>query len=216
MQARGLEGLEKPFESFDEMIDSYVAAITEMRPDGELNFVGYSAGGVIAHQLACVFAEKGRKIGMVAMMDSVPPSEAYGTVVQTKESLLHAIAKEYGWKPHEGATQDELSRMVLQFFIEQNQVPVGTPVEWIDRMLNELILSGGRISTHRAKNANFDVLYFLASLEKADAELNERRSSWQNYCRKVNYVPIETLHNRMLDPAPSKAMAKVIDSFLEK
>ncbi|MEY3739739.1 MAG: hypothetical protein RLZZ192_415, partial [Pseudomonadota bacterium] len=78
------------------------------------------------------------------------------------------------------------------------------------------ILSGGRISTHRAKKANFDVLYFLASLEKADAELNERRFSWQNYCRKVNYVPIETLHNRMLDPAPSKTMAKVIDTFLEK
>jgi thioesterase domain-containing protein len=53
-------------------------------------------------------------------------------------------------------------------------------------------------------------------LEKADAELNERRFSWQNYCRKVNYVPIETLHNRMLDPAPSKTMAKVIDTFLEK
>ncbi|MBT4403953.1 MAG: hypothetical protein HOC85_02675 [Acidiferrobacteraceae bacterium] len=216
IQARGLEGLEKPFTSFDEMIDAYVSAITELVPQGELNFIGYSAGGVIAHHLACVFSQRGRQIGTVALIDSVPSSAISGQVVQSREALLRSMAKEYGWKGKKGVGAEDLSEMVLKYLIEQCQVPAGTPVQWVDRMINEVILSGERLSTHDVAKGNFDAVYFLAAAEKADDELTEKRLSWNHYCRSVQYVPVQTLHNRMLEAGPSKTMAKVLDTFFEK
>jgi thioesterase domain-containing protein/aryl carrier-like protein len=215
IQARGLEGSEKPFTSFDEMIDAYVLAIMELVPQGELNFVGYSAGGVIAHHLACVFSERGRQIGGVALIDSVLPSGISDQVVQSREALLRSMAKEYGWKETKGVGTDFLLKMVLLYLIEQRQVPVGTPVQWVDRMINEIILSGERLISHDVVKGNFDAVYFLAAAEKTDDEITGKRLIWNHYCRSVQYVPIQTLHNRMLEADPSKAIAKVLDVFLK-
>jgi thioesterase domain-containing protein/aryl carrier-like protein len=215
IQARGLEGSEKPFDTFDEMIDAYVEAITAIQPEGELNLVGYSSGGVIAHQLACVFADKGREIGLLALLDSTPPSKAVSSEPQTKESLLQLMAKEYGWTPDQPSSTAELSEKVLSFFVEQNQVPAGTPIEWLDRMVNELIMSSARMRDHRVSKGNFDVVYFVATEEKADAELTEKRQSWVENCRNVKYEFVHSLHNRMLEAAPSKVIAKVLNALLD-
>jgi len=216
IQARGLEGDEKPFASFNEMIDAYVLAITELAPQGELNFIGYSAGGVIAHHLACVFSQMGRQIGTVALMDSTPSSATSGQVVQSREELLRSMAKEYGWKAKKGVGTEALSELVLKYLIEQRQVPAGTPVQWVDRMITELVLSGERLSTHTVAKGNFNTIYFLAAAEQSDHELDEKRLSWTKYCRNVKYVPVQTLHNRMLEADPSKVIAKALDAFFEE
>jgi thioesterase domain-containing protein len=216
LQARGLEGLEPPFTSFSEMIDAYVKAVLDLQPKGILNFIGYSAGGVIAHELACLLQELGREIGIVALVDSVPVTESIVQPIETREGLLLEIAKEYGWVQSENIETSELSEVVLNFLAHQNQIPSGTPVDWIDRMVQETLLSASRLSEHRTRKGDFDAIYFSAEGERADAELITKRLAWHHYCREVKYFPIDSTHNRMLDPNPSKKIADVVDRILPK
>jgi thioesterase domain-containing protein/aryl carrier-like protein len=216
LQARGLEGSEKPFESFEEMIKTYVSAISEIYPTGDLNFIGYSVGGVIAQHLSCVFSEMGRKIGAVVLMDSAPPTAGPVEEAPSKAQLLQSMAKAYGWEPEENASANELLEMILVSFVKESLVPTGTPIQWVDRMLTELILSGQRLSTHRVRQGDFDLIYLLAAAINPDPEVDDKRLTWDSYCRSVRYVPVQTFHNGMLDPEPAKTIANVVDGLLSQ
>jgi len=51
LQARGIEPGEVPDDDFEIMLDRYAATVAAAVPDGPLRILGYSFGGVIAHDL---------------------------------------------------------------------------------------------------------------------------------------------------------------------
>ena len=110
---------------------------------------------------------------------------------------------------------DDLLELILESFVKEGLVPRETPIQWVDRMLTELLLSGQRLSTHRTRKGNFDLVYLLAASADLDLAANEKRMHWGEYCRSIKYVPVQTKHNGMLDPEPAQLIAKIVDSFLE-
>jgi acyl-coenzyme A synthetase/AMP-(fatty) acid ligase/thioesterase domain-containing protein/acyl carrier protein len=71
LQARGLDGREPPNRTIPAMAADYLAAIREAHPEGPVHLAGYSAGGLIAFEMARMLAA-----------EDVPPSSL--TLIDTQ------------------------------------------------------------------------------------------------------------------------------------
>lgn len=72
MQARGIDGLEEPLESIEDMADFHLRAIRELQPHGPYALIGYSLGGLVALEMAQRLSENGQRVALLAMLDAYP------------------------------------------------------------------------------------------------------------------------------------------------
>jgi thioesterase domain-containing protein/acyl carrier protein len=215
IQTRGLERGEKPFNSFSEMIDVYADAISKINPTESLNIIGYSAGCSIAHRIACLFAERGYVVGLLGLIDGLPRVRRNHETARSNEELLREMLKDHGFDIDDNASTNDLYNLFLKISIDKDFVSPETPVDWIDRMLNEMILSSQRLSAFTPCKGSFKAVYFSAELGDITPEIIEGRLAWKNYCTNVTYIPIHATHTRMLDPEPSRKIAAAIDALLD-
>lgn len=76
VQAYGLEGIDQPHTSIEDMSQYYAQAILEKQPQGPYYLGGYCFGGVVAYQVACLLSAMGKKTGLLALIDAYAPSHA--------------------------------------------------------------------------------------------------------------------------------------------
>ncbi|MER7183838.1 non-ribosomal peptide synthetase [Streptomyces hyaluromycini] len=76
LRARGFNPGETPFESFAEMVDTYVKAIRARQPQGPYAVAGYSYGGAVAFEIAKVLQEQGERVDFVGSFN-LPPHIKY-------------------------------------------------------------------------------------------------------------------------------------------
>src|SRR5205809_2721927 len=72
MQAKGIDGVEEPFERIEDMAQFYLDAIREVQPQGPYLLVGYSLGGLVTLEMAQRLTEAGERVALLAMLDSCP------------------------------------------------------------------------------------------------------------------------------------------------
>lgn len=76
LRARGFNPGERPFESFAEMVDTYVRAIRSRQPHGPYAVAGYSYGGAVAFEIAKVLEAQGERVDFVGSFN-LPPHIKY-------------------------------------------------------------------------------------------------------------------------------------------
>jgi len=72
IQARGVDGLEEPFDRIEDMAQFYLDALPNLQSQGPYLLVGYSFGGLVALEMAQRLSKTGESIGLLAMVDSYP------------------------------------------------------------------------------------------------------------------------------------------------
>ncbi|WP_217712100.1 non-ribosomal peptide synthetase [Kitasatospora sp. NA04385] len=76
LRARGFNEGEKPFRTFEEMVDSYVAAIRARQPHGPYALAGYSFGAAVAFEIAKQLERAGERVGFLGSFN-LPPHIKY-------------------------------------------------------------------------------------------------------------------------------------------
>jgi acetoacetyl-CoA synthetase len=72
MQARGFDGLEKPFERIEDMAEFFLDAIRQLQPRGPYFLIGYSLGGLVALEMAQQISRSGEKVALLALLETYP------------------------------------------------------------------------------------------------------------------------------------------------
>ncbi|MFF3174658.1 amino acid adenylation domain-containing protein [Streptomyces sp. NPDC057900] len=72
LQARGLDGPDALPASLREMAADYLDQIRSVRPTGPYHLLGWSFGGVIAHEMAVQLEESGESVETLAILDAYP------------------------------------------------------------------------------------------------------------------------------------------------
>jgi thioesterase domain-containing protein len=72
MQARGIDGVNKPFTTIEAMAQFHLDAIKELQPAGPYMLIGYSLGGLVALEIAQRLLAGGGKVALLALADSYP------------------------------------------------------------------------------------------------------------------------------------------------
>ncbi|WP_406012887.1 alpha/beta fold hydrolase [Streptomyces sp. NBC_00984] len=95
LRARGFNEGEKPFATFEQMVDSYVEAIRERQPHGPYAVAGYSYGGAVAFEIAKVLRSRGERVDFVGSFN-LPPHIKYRMdeldFVETAANLAYFLA----------------------------------------------------------------------------------------------------------------------------
>ncbi|WP_331723503.1 non-ribosomal peptide synthetase [Streptomyces sp. NBC_00122] len=76
LRARGFNQGEKPFVSFEQMVDAYVDAIRARQPHGPYAVAGYSYGGAVAFEIAKILESQGERVDFVGSFN-LPPHIKY-------------------------------------------------------------------------------------------------------------------------------------------
>ena len=72
MQARGLDGVDEPLATIEEMAEFHLEAIRRQQAHGPYFLIGYSLGGLVTLEIAQRLRAGGEKIALLALVDSYP------------------------------------------------------------------------------------------------------------------------------------------------
>ncbi|WP_343240506.1 non-ribosomal peptide synthetase [Streptomyces sp. SID14515] len=76
LRAKGFNKGEKPFTTFEQMVDCYVDAVRARQPRGPYALAGYSFGGAVAFEMAKVLRGQGERVDFVGSIN-LPPNIKY-------------------------------------------------------------------------------------------------------------------------------------------
>jgi thioesterase domain-containing protein len=77
LQARGLDGTSQPARSVAEMAAEYVRQIRAVQESGPYHLLGWSFGGIVAHEIAVQLQEDGEQVAALIIMDGYPPHQHF-------------------------------------------------------------------------------------------------------------------------------------------
>ena len=72
MQAKGIDGVDEPFDRIEDMAQFYLDAVKALQPHGPYVLIGYSLGGLVTLEMAQRLSENGEKVALLAMLDAYP------------------------------------------------------------------------------------------------------------------------------------------------
>jgi amino acid adenylation domain-containing protein len=74
IQSQGLDGIQAPLTQIKAMAANYINEIQTVQPDGPYLLVGYSFGGLIAFEIAHQLESRGKKVNLLALIDTESPN----------------------------------------------------------------------------------------------------------------------------------------------
>ncbi|NDB69833.1 MAG: hypothetical protein EB015_17890, partial [Methylocystaceae bacterium] len=216
IQARGLELQEAPFESIEEMVRCYVDAIVAHQKCGPYHFVGYSAGAAIAHEIACELERVGEEVALMVNFDGYVPRAHTSQKEQTKAEAIKEILIEFGGDINMDIDYDSLLSLLLNYMVKEGLMPAEAQVEYVDRIVEELVLNSQRSSGYRLHQGSFRTIYFAADAVAVSKETIKDRDKWRNYCSEVEYVSVPVKHMTMLGEGASSIIALNLNRYLSE
>ena len=99
LQALGLNGHGKLFETIEEIAAKYLEEVTDNNPTGPYLLAGYSLGGKIAYEMAKQLLAKGKEVALLGIFDTVatqPPCTAH-TWTRLTEKIMRQFRKIPFW-----------------------------------------------------------------------------------------------------------------------
>jgi acyl transferase domain-containing protein/thioesterase domain-containing protein/NAD(P)-dependent dehydrogenase (short-subunit alcohol dehydrogenase family) len=107
LQQRGLNGVDTPHATIEEMAACYLAEVRTVQPNGPYQLGGYSGGGLIAFEMAHQLRAAGEEVSLLALLDTPGPKildegisarlwRLWGRVRSGKTHYLHRRAQRAG------------------------------------------------------------------------------------------------------------------------
>jgi acetoacetyl-CoA synthetase len=72
IQAKGVDGLEEPFDRIEDMAEFYLNALRELQPRGPYILIGYSFGGLVALEMAQHLSKDEKKAALLVLVGAYP------------------------------------------------------------------------------------------------------------------------------------------------
>jgi acetoacetyl-CoA synthetase len=183
MQARGIDGVDEPFERIEDLAQFYLNAIKEIQAHGPYYLVGYSLGGLVTLEMAQRLTQDGEAIALLAMLESYPYSKflSFGQRVR----LAARVTK------HRAHT---LSRLPFRDAVSYIMLPSRR------RFYFARIISSNGNGTSRSELANAGVVSPTMDHARDTAYLALSRYRPRYYAGKIKFVRAELLTDFPRDP----------------
>jgi thioesterase domain-containing protein len=72
VQAKGVDGMEEPFERIEDMAAFYLDELNRLPAQGPYILIGYSFGGLVALEMAQRLSDEGKRVALLVLVDSYP------------------------------------------------------------------------------------------------------------------------------------------------
>jgi len=92
LQARGLDGKEIPNMAVHQMAADYIQDIRSVQAEGPYCIGGFSAGGVVAFEMARQLRAAGQQVAILALLDTQIGNASQSRIAASKERLTRTVA----------------------------------------------------------------------------------------------------------------------------
>jgi thioesterase domain-containing protein len=155
LQARGIDGTGELARSIQEMAADYVAQIKSVQVSGPYNLLGWSLGGIVAHEIAVQLQTVGERVGSLIIMDAYPPDKELSPPSSDEGS-------EIPWQEPELA---EVADMIRQ---DGAHLVAGVPDEELAVLARVFQNNARLMQAHKPSRADGDLLLLVATEGKPE------------------------------------------------
>lgn len=223
LQARGLDGEERPHASIEEMAADYLRSVRQVQPSGPYLLGGYSAGGLVAFEMARLLEQAGQKVDTIVLFDTFLHPESLPADLKSKRAAIG--------KPVTGLTRRlwqmrHLDREMRLGLIARDMARVWSTVKLkaytVCQQLGGAPFQLDTVSgflfalrNYRPKPLAADVILFLADENAPPASAN-LPSVWRRLVTgNLEVVHLKIDHDRLLDEPSAANVASMIDGRFE-
>ncbi|MEU8540641.1 amino acid adenylation domain-containing protein [Streptomyces sp. NPDC048717] len=114
LQSPGLDGgPDRLPETVADTAAAYVAEIRRVAPQGPYHLLGWSAGGLIAHEMAVQLQAAGEQVGLLAVLDGYPLADLARVATPSPEEVAEAVQRETAGLRLDDRVRDNLAAVYL-------------------------------------------------------------------------------------------------------
>ncbi|MDQ0457760.1 amino acid adenylation domain-containing protein [Rhizobium paknamense] len=227
LQSEGLRDLSSLPQSVEEMAERYVERIRSIQPHGPYHLLGWSFGGLVAHEMARQLKEQGEAVSFLGLLDSYPYHQNADAASLDDATLAQAALGFLGFDvdPAELDLNKPLFSVLNDYLFRQYKLDDHPLVEEV-RTYEPLILEKARavVIHHLGLAQKFkpgfvdaDMHFFSAnrgSDNKAIGHvINHQAEAWVEHVGgKLVGHGLDCSHQDMLDPGPASEIGAVIQA----
>ncbi|MFI9360445.1 amino acid adenylation domain-containing protein [Kitasatospora sp. NPDC053057] len=217
LQARGLSD-DGPLPSdLGEVAEEYLARIRAIQPHGPYHLLGWSYGGVVAHEMAVRLRAAGERVAYLANLDAYPDDA--GGARPTDAEFLADFLTEAGAATEAVAPQELTPQGVAAYLAR-----TGGPLSGLEPALLERLLSVMRNNLELFQKftpgrlEGCPMTLFIATGGPRHLTPEERAlklKSWEPYVGSaVRAHDVDSGHQQLLQPGPAAAIGAVVEKTL--
>jgi acetoacetyl-CoA synthetase len=215
LQARGLNGEENSHTSIEAMALDYLNYVRQVQPHGPYFLGGYSAGGLVAFEMARILQESGETVRRLILLDTYFHPHTVGAAmpaqrVSLSSKVLSGIQRRF-WllKNLQGERRLAFVRHDLE------RAWSGIKIKAYPRLLGKLSASTAfllALRTYRPKPSQVSATLFVAD-QNAPQSSASLPAMWRDVIKgALEIVHLEVSHHELLDEKHAKALASYIEN----
>ncbi|MDJ0389492.1 amino acid adenylation domain-containing protein [Roseomonas sp. E05] len=213
LQAPALQEGAPPPDSLEALAADYVDRILAVTPHDTLHLGGWSVGGIIAQAMAVRLRALGRRVGVLAMLDSYPTDVWRAEPEPEASAPLRALLAIGGFDPDRLPEPVPLEREAVAAFLRRSDSPLGRlPPPVLNGVVRVVQGNNRLVRAHEHARHDGAILHFRAALDHAGRGLHP--GLWQPYAAAVEVVDIPALHAGMVGPAATGRIAPALSAHL--
>ncbi|MEU7144554.1 amino acid adenylation domain-containing protein [Nocardia sp. NPDC046473] len=214
LQAPHVAG-EDGFASIAEAAGQYVAHIKSIQPTGPYHLLGWSLGGLIAHEVAVRLQEAGDEVALLSMMDSYRLSDAW---LEHAIPSVAEIIEEFGSDQLDTPIDPAMNLRDAAELLRARPGPFAAlTVEHLERLYAGY--TNGTLLAHSFRPRVFDgdLLFFTAAADEINRADPERRAAaWQPFVTgAIHDHELPCRHSAMTAPESLAAIGPVLRRQLD-
>jgi syringomycin synthetase protein SyrE len=218
LAARGFAEGETPLRSVEAMAASYLRAMRSVQPHGPYHLMGWSAGGMIAYEIAAQLQLAQEPVGFVGVIDTLSD---YGSILEGRvegpteaQFLERSVRKQFGDElADQLAAHTERGDIDAMFDRCQREGAIDATIEWATLRRHLTVRHAIALSIARYRPQPIDVP--LALFTAADEGRPDSRLGWDEVVEQgLHVVELPGTHWTIVDPAHIQALGTAISQAL--
>ncbi|MER5264192.1 amino acid adenylation domain-containing protein [Actinosynnema sp. NPDC002837] len=184
--------------SLGQLASDYLDLIRSIQPEGPYHLLGWSFGGILAHEVAARLEADGERVGVLANLDAYPPSrhDPHGD----DQAMLGWVVELVGHDRSEFAGRDITAEDVVEVLRRDGSPLAGLGDERVLAMIEVMKVHSRFSERYRPSRYDGEVLLFAASGELPEDELAERVDLWTPHVGALRVHHLPGGHDHMMNP----------------
>ncbi|WP_411113831.1 amino acid adenylation domain-containing protein [Streptomyces sp. 029-5] len=218
LQARGLDGEEVLPASVQEMAADYVDHVRSVQPTGPYQLLGWSFGGLVAHEMAVQLQLSGEEVGLLAVLDAFPAdrekdSASLPTGRVTGGDVLAMVLEFFGYDPAGWAGESLTYPRFVEIAREQTGLLASFDEQRVAAVARIFANNSALSYAHKPGRFTGDPLVFTARETSPEVA----RDLWRPLVDAggVEILPIDCTHGELGRPGPLGDVAQVLSQRLK-
>jgi thioesterase domain-containing protein/acyl carrier protein len=129
---------EQAIASVEQLAAHYIAALQTVQPEGPYLLGGWSAGGIIAYEMASQLRYQGHDVALLCLFDSPVPSGQRTQEHKQGSTLIKEFLVEWGFDEQKVSclTEEEQLRVAYDVFKRELMLPDGLDLAYVQRFIH--------------------------------------------------------------------------------